>query len=71
MKIKYLENIDNVKNAFLNRFVLSWADYQIKRRQWFEGMTEEPNPIAQEWYIYQLTSFHFNVYPSPTICLIL
>lgn len=50
MKIKYLENIDKVKNAFLNRFVLSWADYQIKRRQWFEGMTEEPNPITQEWY---------------------
>ena len=50
MKFKLLDNIEDIRDAFLNRFVMSWDEFQIKQKDWIAEMSKKNYPINIEWY---------------------
>ena len=50
MQFKLLDNIAEIRDAFLNRFVMSWEEFQIKQKEWIAEMAKTNYPINIEWY---------------------
>lgn len=50
MNIKLLDNTEDISNAFIDRFVMSWEEFQIKKRDWIEKMAKTNCPINFTWY---------------------
>ena len=50
MQFKLLDNIAETRDAFLNHFVMSWEEFQIKQKEWIAEMAKTNYPINIEWY---------------------
>ncbi|MBP0990235.1 MAG: hypothetical protein J5874_03550 [Oscillospiraceae bacterium] len=50
MEIEYLDEITEIGDAFIKRFVLSWESFQIKHKDWIEEMSKQDYPIDKQWY---------------------
>lgn len=50
MYIKLLDNAKDIRKAFINRFVLSWEEFQIQHKDWISKMKENNCPITIDWY---------------------
>ena len=50
MEIEYIEEIAEIGDAFIKRFVLSWENFQIKHKDWIEKMSKQNYPINKLWY---------------------
>ena len=50
MNIKFLDNTKEIKEAFINCFVMSWDEFQVKQKDWIAKMAEANYPITIDWY---------------------
>ena len=50
MYIKLLDNAKDIRKAFLNRFVMSWDEFQIQRNDWIAEKAKTNCPITVDWY---------------------
>lgn len=50
MEIKLLENAEEIRKRFIECFVMSWKEFQIKQKDWIAKMAESNYPIDIEWY---------------------
>ena len=50
MKIQLLENALEIRNEFINNFVLSWDEFQIKQKDWIAEMAKNKYTIDINWY---------------------
>lgn len=50
MNFKLLDNIVEIREAFLNHFVMSWEEFQIKQKEWIAEMAKANYPINIDWY---------------------
>lgn len=50
MEIEYLDEITEIGEAFINRFVLPWESFRIKHKDWIDKMGEQHHPIDRQWY---------------------
>lgn len=50
MEIEYLDDITEIAEAFIKRFVLSWESFQIKQKDWIDKMSKQNYPIDRQWY---------------------
>ena len=50
MKIQLLENALEIRNEFINNFVLSWDDFQVKQKDWIAEMAKNNYAIDINWY---------------------
>lgn len=50
MYIKLLDNAKDIRQAFINRFVMSWDAFQIHHKDWITQMAKNNCPITADWY---------------------
>ena len=50
MNIKFLNNTTEIREAFINCFVMSWDEFQVKQKDWIAKMAETNHPITVDWY---------------------
>ena len=50
MQIKLIENAKDIREEFLNRFVMSWDEFQIQHKDWIAKNEKTNDPITQDWY---------------------
>ena len=53
MDIKLLDNANEIRKAFMDRFVLSWDEFQSKHKDWIAQVTKESKgyiTIDINWY---------------------
>ncbi len=50
MNIKLLDNTKDIRDAFIDRFVMSWEEFQVKQREWIAKMAKNNYPITIAWY---------------------
>ena len=50
MEIEYLDEITEIGDAFIKRFVLPWESFKIKQKDWIEKMSMRNYPIDRQWY---------------------
>ena len=50
MYIKLLNNAKDIREAFINHFVVSWDEFQIQRKDWIAEMKKTNYPITEDWY---------------------
>ena len=50
MKITLLENNDEIRRKFIDRFIMSWDEFQVKQKDWIAKMAESNYPITIDWY---------------------
>ena len=49
MNIKLLDSAADIREAFVNRFVLSWEEFRITKKDWI-AKTSANYPITIQWY---------------------
>ncbi len=50
MHINLLHNAKDIRKAFMNRFVLSWDEFQIQHKDWIAEKAKNNYPITLDWY---------------------
>ena len=50
MYIKLLDNAKDIRKAFIDRFVVSWEEFQIQHKDWIIEMSKTNYPITADWY---------------------
>ena len=50
MHIRLLDNTRDIRKAFINRFVVSWEEFQIQHKDWVNEMSKTNYPITADWY---------------------
>ncbi len=50
MKIELLNNAEEIRKQFMQRFVMSWDEFQVKQKDWIAKMAETNYPITIDWY---------------------
>lgn len=50
MNIKLLDNAEEIRKKFIDYFVLSWEEFQIKQKEWIAQMAKTNYSIDLEWY---------------------
>lgn len=50
MYIKLLDNSNDIRQAFINRFVMSWDEFQIMQKDWIAEMEKNNYQINIDWY---------------------
>lgn len=50
MDIEYLDGTEEIGEAFINRFVLSWESFQIVQKDWISEMSKRNYLIDKKWY---------------------
>lgn len=50
MEFKLLEDIADIREAFIKRFVMSWEEFQIKQKDWIAEMAKTDYPVTAELY---------------------
>lgn len=50
MNIKLLDNGMDIRETFINHFVMSWEEFHIKQKEWIVEMARNNFPINREWY---------------------
>ena len=50
MNIKLLDNTKDISKAFIDRFVMSWEEFQVKQKAWIAEMAKTQYPINLDWY---------------------
>ena len=50
MYIKLLDNTKDISEAFIDRFVMSWEEFQVKQKAWIAEMAKTQYPINLDWY---------------------
>lgn len=50
MKIKLLDNTKDIRDAFINRFVMSWEEFQVELKDWIATMEKKNYPIDIAFY---------------------
>ncbi len=50
MYCRFLDSITEIREDFLNSFVMSWEEFQIKQKDWIVKMAKNNYPIDIEWY---------------------
>ena len=50
MNIKLLDNAEEIRKQFMDRFVLSWEAFQVKQKDWISQMAEGNYSIDIAWY---------------------
>ena len=50
MNFKLLDNTKDISKAFVDRFVMSWAEFQVKQKDWIAEMAKTNYPINIAWY---------------------
>ena len=65
MEIQLLENATEIRNTFINTFVLSWDEFQIKQKAWIAEMAKNKYTIDINWYkqayLWDKLNFDFSV----------
>ena len=50
MYLKLLDNAKDIRQAFINRFVMSWDVFQLLHKDWITKMAKTSCPITKDWY---------------------
>ena len=50
MNIKMLDNANDISKAFIDHFVMSWDEFQVKQKDWIAEMSKTNYPINTVWY---------------------
>lgn len=50
MKIVLLNNAEEIRKQFMQHFVLSWEEFQVKQKDWISEIAARDDVIALEWY---------------------
>ena len=50
MYIKLLNNATDIRQAFINRFVMPWDAFQLQHKDWIAKMAKTSYPITIDWY---------------------
>lgn len=50
MNIKLLDNAKEISEAFIDHFVMSWEEFQIRQKVWIAEMANKNYPINIAWY---------------------
>lgn len=50
MYYKSLDHPETIRQAFMNRFVLSWDAFQTQHKDWIAKMAKTNHPVTQDWY---------------------
>ena len=50
MNLKLLDNTKDISKAFIDRFVMSWEEFQVKQKAWIAEMAKPQYPINIDWY---------------------
>ncbi len=50
MEIQLIENALEIRDKFINNFVLSWDEFQIKQKDWIAEMAKNKYAIDINWY---------------------
>lgn len=50
MNIRLLGNTAEIREAFINRFVMSWEAFQVSQKDWIAKMAKTKYPITVRWY---------------------
>ncbi len=50
MYIKLLDNAKDIRQVFINRFVMSWDEFQIQHKDWIAEKAKTNHPITLDWY---------------------
>ncbi len=50
MNIKLLDNKKDINKEFIDRFVMSWEEFQVKQRDWIAKMAKTNYPVNIAWY---------------------
>lgn len=65
MKIQLLENATEIRNSFINTFVLSWDEFQVKQKDWIAEIAKNKYMIDINWYnqayLWDKLNFDFSV----------
>lgn len=49
-KLKLLDNAKDIRESFIDHFVMSWNEFRIKQENWITKMARTNCPIDREWY---------------------
>lgn len=41
MKFRELDNIDDISKRFVERFIMSWEEFQIKHKEFIDNMAKK------------------------------
>ena len=50
MEVQLIENALEIRDKFINNFVLSWDEFQIKQKDWIAEMAKNKYAIDINWY---------------------
>ena len=50
MEFQLLDHVEEVREAFIERFVMSWDEFQIKQKAWIAQMASNNYTIDKKWY---------------------
>lgn len=50
MKLTFLEDPSGIRSRFLDRFVLTWEEFQLCQAQWIARLAEKGYEIDLDWY---------------------
>lgn len=50
MDIKLLDNALQIRQTFINRFLLTWEEFQVQHKEWIAKNAGSRFPITIEWY---------------------
>lgn len=50
MEIQLLQNSSEIRNDFINKFVMTWDEFQVKLKDWIAEMAKNKNTIDINWY---------------------
>ncbi len=50
MNIKALDNFNDISKAFIDRFILSWEEFQIKHKDFIENMAKKNHIVDYAFY---------------------
>ena len=72
MHIRLLDNTRDIRKAFINRFVVSWEEFQIQHKDWIDEMSKTNYPITADWYeksfMWEKMDSHFPAVSLPCWC---
>lgn len=65
MKIQLIENASEIRNKFINNYVLPWDEFQVKQKDWITEMAKNKYTIDINWYnqayLWDKLNFNFSV----------
>ena len=50
MKFRELDNINDISNRFVERFIMSWEEFQIKHKEFIDNMAKKNYSVDFNFY---------------------